>query len=318
MTYKNFIVDVFNLAYRKKSKISDPKQTANNVINFITDELLPRLETDGTVYLAFDPLPKDDLGMEKNFKYSPDRQKIKRDYKSNRVHDETVIAALQLVKKYYTYRGPQFKIVISDCMEADDFVEGLVQIEKDGNIALISNDMDWARYIDDRVHMINKGFDEPYTKAKFFEEKGYFPTIAAITLDKAIFGDASDCIEPILTKKNKVYRDSTDFVKALIKEISKTDTTVQDIEDVINDTRAVQILEKEKKSHLEDIMAIISISNDAMESFRENIRVIKCRCDDVTKYIRCKKPNDSFNKLLESTLGRNTDNKQKFRFGNIS
>ena len=76
MTYKTFIIDMFNLAYKKKSKIADPKQTANNVINFIEDEVKQRLEPNGKVYLTFDPLPKSDLGMEKNFKYGPERQKI--------------------------------------------------------------------------------------------------------------------------------------------------------------------------------------------------------------------------------------------------
>jgi spermidine/putrescine-binding protein len=309
---------MFNLAYKKKSKIADPKQTANNVINFIEEEVKQRLEPNGKIYLTFDPLPKSDLGMEKNFKFSPDRKKINKDYKSNRVHDEVVLTALKLLRKYYTYRGNEYLTVISSFLEADDYVEGLVNLEEEGMIALISTDMDWARYISDRVHMINNTFDKPYTKQDFFDEKGYFPTIAAITLDKAIFGDKSDCIEPILTKKNKIYKDSSDFIRALIKEVSKTDVSLKDVENVFEYAQSVDLIGKAEKSHVEDIIAIISVSNNAMEAFHNNIRLIKCRCDDVTKYIIHHAINQSYNALIETTLGRNKSSKQKFHFGNIS
>lgn len=318
MTYRTFIIDMFNLAYKKKSKIADPKQTANNVINFIEEEVKQRLEPNGKIYLTFDPLPKSDLGMEKNFKFSPDRKEINKDYKSNRVHDEVVLTALKLLRKYYTYRGNEYLTVISSFLEADDYVEGLVNLEKEGMIALISTDMDWARYISDRVHMINNTFDKPYTKQDFFDEKGYFPTIAAITLDKAIFGDKSDCIEPILTKKNKIYKDSSDFIRALIKEVSKTDVSLKDVENVFEYAQSVDLIGKAEKSHVEDIIAIISVSNNAMEAFHNNVRLIKCRCDDVTKYIIHHAINQSYNALIETTLGRNKSSKQKFHFGNIS
>ena len=38
----------------------------------------------------------------------------------------------------------------------------------------------------------NKNYN--YTKEEFFKDRGYVPTVAAITLTKAIFGDASDNI----------------------------------------------------------------------------------------------------------------------------
>lgn len=318
MTYKTFIIDMFNLAYKKKGKVSNPKVIANNVIDFINEEVKQRLDKGGKIYLTFDPLPKSDLGMEKNFKYNPDRKEIKRDYKSNRVHDETVLAALRLLRKYYTYQGPDLITVISNYLEADDYVEDLVELESEGMIALISTDMDWSRYICDRVHMINDSFDTPFTKEMFFNERGYFPTITAITLEKAIFGDKSDGIEPILTKKNKVYKDSTDFIKALIKEISKTNLSIKDVENVINDSKAVELLGKTEKSHIEDIVSIISISDDALNAFKENIRVIKSRCDDIKKHIHVHSINESYNTLMESTLGRNKNPNKKFHFGNIS
>jgi hypothetical protein len=161
-------------------------------------------------------------------------------------------------------------------------------------------------------------YDKPYTKQDFFESKGYFPTIAAITLDKAIFGDKSDCIEPIMTKKNKIYKDSTDFIKALIKEISKSDVTLKDVEKVIDYSQNVELLGKMEKTHVEDIIALISISSNALDALKNNIRLIKCRCDDVTKHIKCHAVNPSYNHLIEATLERNKSNKQKFHFGNIS
>lgn len=318
MTYKTFIIDMFNLTYKKRANLFDSKRIANNVIDFIEEEIKQRLEPDGKIYLAFDPLPKSDLGMSKNFKFSTDRKKISKDYKSNRTHEPIILEALKLLKKYYTYRGPDYRIVISNHMEADDFVEGLVNLESTGMIALVSNDMDWARYISDRVHMINEGFDNPYTRNAFFEEKGYFPTVTAITLDKAIFGDPADCIEPVLTIKNRIYKDSTKFIKALIKELSKANTTLEQVYDVMNNSKKLELMEKTEKSHIEDILTLISVSDDALDAFKNNLRLIKCRCDDVTKYIQYHPDNPSYNTLIETTLGRNPSSKQKFHFGTIS
>ena len=40
--------------------------------------------------------------------------------------------------------------------------------------------------------MINRGFDDPYTKDEYTKEFGIVPTIATVTLKKAIYGDKSD------------------------------------------------------------------------------------------------------------------------------
>lgn len=309
---------MFNLAYRKQSKISDPKGTANNVINYINDEIKQRLDKDGVIYLTFDPIPKSDLGMRKNFKYNNFRASIKRDYKAHRVTKPDVMVALQLLQKYYAYRGSQIKTVISNVFEADDYVESLIKKNNTGMTALISNDMDWARYISDKVQMINTSFEFPITKQNFFEEKGYLPTEVAITLTKAIFGDPSDNIEPVLTKKNKIYKDSTDFIKALIKEISKTDITMEQVNAAINGTKTIKLLENENRNFLDEILSLISVSNDAFECFKRNIRLIKSRCDDVDKYISFKKDNPSYNKLMETLLCRQKQTSQKFNFGNIT
>ena len=103
-----------------------------------------------------------------------------------------------------------------------------------------------------------------------------------------------------------------------IKEISKTNLTVKDVENVVNGSRVVELLGKTEKSHIEDIISIISISDDAMDAFKENIRVIKSRCDDIKKHIKILPVNASYNTLMESTLGRNTGSNKKFHFGNIS
>lgn len=317
MTYKTFIIDMFNLAYREQTKISSPTDIANNVINFINDEVKQRLEEDGIIYLTFDPLPKSDLGMEKNFKYSTTRQEIKSEYKSNRVHNPNVLAAVKLLRKYYTYRGSSIKIVISNDFEADDFVEGLVAKHPDGMVALVSTDMDWARYINDRTHMINSSFNTPFTKDDFFNKNGYFPTVTAITLYKAIFGDESDNISPIMTKKNKIHKDSTDFIKALIKEISKLDISLSDAELIIEGSSRINVLSKENRDFIEEIVSLISVSEDAMEEFKLNLRLIKSRCNNVDKCIHSHPENKSYNSLMESTLGRKKSSEQKFTFGNI-
>ena len=103
--YKAILIDMFNLGYRLHKKNTDYKLTANAVINFINDEVDPRVEATGSIYLLFDPLPKSDLGMSKNFKYPPTRQQISSGYKSHREKNPVVYDAMNTLRKYYTYKG---------------------------------------------------------------------------------------------------------------------------------------------------------------------------------------------------------------------
>lgn len=318
---------MFNLGYRLYKKNTDHILTANNVINFINDEVDSRVEMGGSVYLLFDPVPKSDFGMSKNFKYHPTRQQICATYKSHRAQNPVVYDAMKLLRKYYTYKGARFKICISNGLEADDFVEGLLKIEDEGKIALVTTDSDWSRYISDRVSMINKGFDNPYTKEKYYEEHKINPTIAVITLKKALYGDNSDEVPPVansINKKINFYTDIDTVINAMLLEISKDNTPLEEIERKLNRMTFIDLIQKPARNNLEELAyTLMAADNDSgyntnsWSQFLTNIRIIKCRCPDVKKHIFWREPNTSYNTLMDTTLGRikRTNRSSKVVFG---
>lgn len=328
MSYKAILVDVFNMAYRQYQKTATYLNVTKKCIDIMDNEIIPRLESDGVLYLLFDPLPKSDLGESKIFKYQTTRQQICRSYKSNRVYNSTVLESIRLLKKYYTYKGEKIKIVISKELEADDFVEKIIEKESKGKILLITNDSDWSRYIDERVTMINKGFDKPYTQEEYIKENGIKPTIGVITLKKAIYGDRADNIHGIVFTKRANYCTDIDVtVKMCLLQISKENLTLNEIENSLNKMNFMDIMKKEKKTGLEELAYVIMAADSnatvsvkthhlpsCWQSLLDNIRVIKSRCDDINKYIYWKPENEKYNKLMDITVGK-TINKSKFTFG---
>lgn len=331
MIYNSILIDVFNIAYRKNTKAmnNDPIMIANAVINYIEGDVKSHLNSDGNLYLLFDPIPellKSDLGLSKNFKYLTARQEISSSYKSNRVGNPGVIEALKLLRKYYTFKGEHIKTCICRSLEADDFVEGIVNKEE-GNIALISNDSDWARYISERVQMINKDFDTPYTKTEYFNEFGVIPTIAGVILRKAIYGDDTDNIKPIINAKKLYTVDNIEVIsKNLIQYVTDKDMSIDEVIEIMKHVDYTESLQNCKNLtpierfifnlHGSDLINIEIKADSVMETFYDNIRLIKSRCKDPYKYIQCKPEDKNYNKLMNVTLNRDKATK-KHSFGKI-
>jgi hypothetical protein len=321
MLFDAIFIDVFNLAYRKSSS-DDYKKIANDFIDFINKEAKSHLDGDGTIYLLFDPLPKSDLGLSKSFRYSPRmRNAIVSSYKKNRFANPCVGEAVKLLKKYYTFRGDKIKICISDNLEADDFVEQLLQKEK-GNVALVTTDSDWARYISDRTVMLNKGFDKPYTKEHYLKDNGMIPTVATVTLKKAIFGDASDNIDSIFdTKKNYYEGNIEDVANAMLFYIAKENLPFKEVESHLKEASFQKLFKIPNRNPLEEfeycLIAIDPNIGSPYNSLLDNIRVIKSRCDNVDKYITCKPEDPKVNMLMDNLLGRTKSSKKPLTFGTL-
>ena len=316
------------MSYRRQGipQNATPIDIANHMINFIESDVKNHLATNGNIYLLYDPLPEfyqSDLKVSKNFRFTTERQDIVPTYKSTRIGKPEVVEAVKLLKKYYTFRGEHIKTCISKFLEADDFVEGIVAKET-GNIALITNDSDWARYISDRVQMINKDFNHPYSVSEYFKEYNMFPTIASVTLRKAIKGDASDEVRPIESiKKIKFYCDFDLAVHNFLIDISANKTPLEDIKKSIRDIRHNELVTKKDRNRTEEFLYTLYTADlpihyevTPVELLSSNIRVIESRCKDVDKYISCKKEDPKVNKLLDTTLGR-IGTKKKVSFGNI-
>lgn len=324
MVYKVIAIDVFNLYFRRLSSCleKDTISIANNVISCIETEFMPHLEKGGDLYLLFDPIPLNDLGISNTFKYQTTRQKVVSNYKLNRKHDKNALSVIEIVRKYFSHRGEHIREVISDEYEADDYVESIVAKYQNDDIALITNDEDWARYISDKVHMINDSFNKPFTSSDFFKKYNFYPTASSVSMFKACFGDVSDNITGALMVK-KVH--SVHSIKKLgfeyIQELSKSNDSVDDI---IKRIKAYSFMELDKlgdkrTKEQEFIYEIISIDPkyEVESTLFDNLRVIKSACNDFSKFSVWKPIDEKFNVLLENSLGRSKVKKRPFRFGGI-
>lgn len=318
MLFDSIFVDVFNLAYRKSSSDNCTK-IVNDFIDFMNNEVKKHLDPNGTIYLLFDPIPKNDLGLSKAFKYSPRiRNSISSSYKKNRVSNPKVLSAVSLLLKYYTFRGDKIKVCISTNLEADDFVEPLLDIEK-GNVALISTDEDWARYLSDRVMMINKGFDSPFTKEEYAKKYGIVPTIASVTLKKAIFGDPSDNIQSIFSNKKIFGKSLEDSANKMLVFIANENIPFKEVENSIKKAEFKELYKNKQRNPLQDFEYDIIMIDQSLGSpyndLLDNIRIIKSRCDDINKYIYWYPVNDTHNTLMDVTLKRQNGVKKEIKFG---
>jgi len=157
--YDYIAVDVSCLFHKCKSNSKTAADAACKVIERIDREALRNLAKDGTLYLLFDPVPNEDLALNKSFTFVGVRKKTLPDYKSGRVYSPMYATAIRTLKKYYAYRGPKIVEVYSDEYEADDYVQDLLRLIKsefdkkfptggqECKIALWTTDSDWTRYI---------------------------------------------------------------------------------------------------------------------------------------------------------------------------
>jgi 5'-3' exonuclease len=320
MLYDAILVDVFNVCYRKY-KNDGIFNGAKQVIDYLSNDIIPLLSKNGKLYLLYDPIPKSDLGVNKTYKTA--RQEIVNSYKSTRLGNPEVLGIVKFLRKYYTFRGDNIVTVIAKSLEADDFVEGLIELEKDGNIAMISNDKDWTRYLSENVVLIDRGPLEPYTCSKFFEEYKHKPSTASVILRKSLYGDYSDNITGVL-KMDKVhfYEYIEIIAENAILDVAKDEMTLDELENIINDATFPRLNKKEDKTQLETLLyhiitADVKKADDPLWVLKNNIRVIKCRCKDVTKFLQTYPENNKVNMLYEKMLGEKTQTK-KFKFGNVS
>lgn len=321
MQYDVIIVDMFNLYYRKKSTSleKDPISIARNMVTYIDKDVKSHLCNNGKLMLLYDPIPKTDLGLSKVFKYT-ERQEIVSSYKSNRVHDRECLTVVNLVRKYYLHRGPDVISVISDRFEADDYVESIVKEYSGKDIAMISTDEDWCKYLSDKVVMVNSGWNSIFTVEKFKNKYGFIPSISGVCVWKACFGDGSDNIKGALQVKglkraNNVKLAAFEYVKYL----GNNDVSVDHIEN-LNKSNYTALFNVDNKTPEENFIYQINTFDPKYEvasTFFQNIKVIKSRCDSYKPYATSKDLDDKYNIVIEKTLGFNTKKDRSFKFGKI-
>lgn len=322
MQYDIVAVDMFNLFYRRFEHAleKDPISVARNMVTYIKNEIKKHVCDGGKLFLLYDPIPKNDLGINKIFKYTS-RQEIVHNYKQNRVHNKMTLTVVDLVRKYFSHRGPDIITVISNVFEADDFMESIIKEFPDKKIAMFSVDEDWCRYLNDNCELINKGFNTPFTLSAFYDKYNFIPNIVSVSVFKACFGDGSDNIPGALHIKglknaNEIKKDAFSYVQFL----GDHPKAVEEVQKLIKDAKFSQLHEIANKTPEEMFFYKIKCIDPKYEvesTIFDNLQVIKTRCDDYKKYASAKNEDEQFNVLIENTLGFNTTGKNKFKFGNI-
>lgn len=320
MQYDIIAVDMFNVFYRTKNSSldKDPMSIARSMVIYINETVKSHLVDNGKLFLLYDPIPKNDLGLSKTFKYT-ERQEILHNYKKNREHDRNCLTVVDMVRKYFSHRGENIITVISNKYEADDFAESIVVEYKGKDIALVTNDEDWCRYLEtNKVVMINKDWDKPFDVVAFEDKYKFRPSITGVCLWKACFGDGSDNIKGALQAKqlknsNSIKTAAFEYVKYLGDHI---------------DVNINHILEKENESSLyKDLktvedrffqgLASFDPKYEVETTFFHNIKVIMSRCDSYKDFATTKAEDEKYNNFIEKLLGFKVEEEKQFKFGHI-
>lgn len=325
MVYDAVLVDVFNLYYRRARYALDNSAIAlsNSMIDYIEREVKKHQAKDKPFYLLFDPIAKNDLGLDNSFRFSTERKDIMANYKANRKKNPGLLQVVDTIRKYYSHRGNEVVEVISSKYEADDYVETIIKdLGPSAKVAMVTTDLDWARFLSDNVSMINEGFDKPFTSKAFIDKYNFIPTVASVSMFKALFGDASDNIQgALMTKKLKNARAVKLKAFEFVQELGNNKSLLDDVEERLKKYVFAELIEKENKSK-EEAFVLELLSTDPKFSLQStvdlNLQVIKTRCKDYKKYAATKDIDETFNNLIAKSLGHAVKGeKKKFRFGNI-
>jgi len=275
--YDAVVVDVLNYVYRKKA--SEPPNLIRSVINGLEDDVRPRIKPDGTLYLLFDPLPLDDLGMAKTFTFTGFRRDVLPSYKSNRTVDAQVQKTAEVVKKYYLFRGPSVKLSYSEEYEADDYVEPLMKTLKGKEVALLSTDEDWSGFVDDTTVLINERWDRPFTRHAFKLKFKFEPTVASVILYKALYGDKSDCVTgAVFIKKAKFSCPIKKVCYEAIKSVAKEGTSIDDFLKSWKALSYAAVVKKVERDPIEELFFHLESADQkapVIETFMTNISVVR-------------------------------------------
>lgn len=205
--YDNLIIDVMNTAYRTfNHKAESPayvskkavyKKAVCNFIRKIEELKTAYCHSDANIYLLFDN-PTSRIDLQSSF-YFASRKESYAKYKADRAKEsKEFYNSIGLLKYYYLVIGPEYHTIQINKLEADDLVKPTLELyNKEPNRALlISNDLDWTRYLSSRVDwMPHWGIIE--SKDELSQRLGFPASEQNIVAYKAIFGDASDNIPAI-------------------------------------------------------------------------------------------------------------------------
>lgn len=204
--YDTLVIDANNFAYRvfehkkdKPSAVSKKQVYKKAVCNFINavDELRRTYlhSADGQIFLLFDN-PTSRIDLQSAF-YFADRKQAYAKYKADRAKEpKEFYNSLSLLKYYYMTAEAMYHTVQISRLEADDLVEPVLRMYcKDKRVLLVTNDLDWARYLSYNVHWLPGA--TPEEPEQIEDRLGFRLNEQNLVAYKALFGDSADNIPPI-------------------------------------------------------------------------------------------------------------------------
>ena len=210
MKYDAIIIDTMNVFYRvsefkneSSSLVSKKKVYKQSICNFIKkiDEIVEEHSYhDADIYLLFDN-PTSRVELNSAFMYAG-RKEISPDYKANRTKEpKEFYNSIGLIRYYYLLKPANYRCLVATRLEADDLVKPLLRNElKDKSVLLVSNDLDWAKEITEKVHWLKK-WNEIVEPEQLSLSLDFHATEASLIAYKALYGDSSDNIPSILPAK---------------------------------------------------------------------------------------------------------------------
>lgn len=198
LKYSNGIIDASNLFWHCNSRVDEKKTvkfqgqsvsplTVKNCFSVIDKFLSSFFHRDSHIYFLFD---------NPNSKIT-ERKYMDASYKHTRdltFASPDVFPTLHLFRRMLSYASDRFYICYQDGMEADDLTKPLKNFLSGDRSLFISDDLDWARNIDEKSDWYN--WKEIYTRENFQNVYGYIPDEERIKVYKSIRGDKSDSIPP--------------------------------------------------------------------------------------------------------------------------
>lgn len=215
-TYDNVLIDVYNLCYRYGWRLNKrtPKDIACAFFKAYETYKKKFGQQNTHYYFLFDNATT--LWM---------RKKLNPNYKANRdAPNKPFFRAFDIIETIAHFYDNDVTIYRYKGLEADDYVPNIISRLPEGSSSImISTDKDWSRCISNSNKVVEQYLDSTRgiidfeTYEKMF---GYKPTYSNVCFDKAIFGDDSDCIEPVIPELPKAmfktiisnFRNMRDFL----------------------------------------------------------------------------------------------------------
>lgn len=225
MRYHNIVVDTVNLAYRTfKTKKELPQRLGQNeVYKESVKEFIRRMEQieaeymeeGGQIYFLIDNYYSR-ADMQNIFTYA-NRKELDEAYKATRKKENREFYnSINLCRYYYLHMPEYYHTARIEKLEADDLVKPLLETYcKDQTCLLITTDMDWTRYLSDKVHWLPDFGLPPQTTADMEAKLGFEITEESIIAYKALFGDVSDNIKGVSRETKEHKREFIELIKTV-------------------------------------------------------------------------------------------------------